>query len=82
MRVPPTTVSILGTVERVFGDKEFLPLSTFTKRVGVDRKTVLRLVADGLLEVYEYTPGRYRKILVSRTSFIVFLTKACLRLTP
>jgi len=74
-----TPASIEETVRSVFGKKEFLPLHTFLMKMGMDRTTVLKLVAEGLLDVYEYSPGMYRKILVSRVSFTRFLKATSLR---
>jgi len=70
---------IAETADRLFGEKEFLPLHTFVRKMGLDRKTVLNFVSEGLLDVYEYSPGTYRKILVSRASFIRFLKATSLR---
>ncbi len=67
------------TADRMFGDKEFLPLSVFNRKMGLDRKTILKLIGDGLLDVFEYSPGTHRKILVSKASFIRFLKATSLR---
>lgn len=63
----------------MFGDKEFLPLQTFIRRIGMDRKTVLKLIGDGLLDVFQYHTGAYRKLLVPKASFIRFLKATSLR---
>ena len=70
---------IRETAERVFGQKEFLPISAFLRKIGLDRKTVLQLISEGVLDVYEYSPGTYRKMLVSKGSFIRFLKATSLR---
>ncbi|MDA2937163.1 hypothetical protein MYX75_02740 [Acidobacteria bacterium AH-259-A15] len=66
-------------VDSMFGEKEFLPFSTFMRKMGVDRKTVLKMVGDGTLDVFQYHTGTYRKLLVPKTSFIRFLKAASLR---
>ena len=70
---------ILEIAESMFGEKEFLPLQTFTRKMGMDRKTVLKLVGDGLLEVFQYQSNKYRKIMVPKTAFIGFLKATSLR---
>ena len=65
-----TPAFVLEAAERVFGQKEFLPISAFLRKIGLDRKTVLPLISEGLLDVYQYSPGKYRKMLVSKASFI------------
>ena len=74
-----TPTFVRETADRMFGDKEFLPLSVFNRKMGLDRKTILKLIGDGLLDVFEYSPGTYRKILVSKASFIRFLKATSLR---
>ena len=74
-----TPAFIRETADQLFGDREFLPLQTFLKKVGLDRKTVLAMIAEGLLDVYEYRPTTYRKLLVSKVSFIRFLKATSLR---
>ncbi len=74
-----TPAFIRETAERVFGQKEFLPISAFLRKIGLDRKTVLQLSSEGLLDVYQYSPGKYRKMLVSKASFIRFLKATSLR---
>ena len=74
-----TPVFIRDTADQVFGEREFLPLQTFLQKVGLDRKTVLAMIAEGLLDVYEYCPGVYRKMMVSKVSFIRFLKATSLR---
>ncbi len=66
--------------DSVFGEKEFLPLTTFMSRTGMSRETVLNLVSAELLDVFEYRPTSYRKILIAKTSFIRFLKKTSLRI--
>jgi hypothetical protein len=78
-RRPAIDAKDLEAAEAVFGTKEFMPLSRFTAKIGLDRKTVLQLVAGDMLEVYQYSPGTYRKLLVSKTSFIRFLKATSLR---
>jgi len=68
-----TPAFIEEVADRVFGVKEFLALSPFLRKVGFDRKTILNFVADGLLDHFEYTRGKYRKILISKASFIRLL---------
>jgi hypothetical protein len=75
----PAPAYITETADSIFGNKEMMPLSAFTKKMGLDRDTILRLVADNLLDVYQYSPGKYRKILVSKSSFIRFLKTTSLR---
>jgi len=70
---------ILEVADSMFGDKEFLPFSTFTRRMGVDRKTALKMVGDGLLDVFQYHTGAYRKLLVPKAGFIRFLKATSLR---
>ena len=70
---------IRDTADQVFGEREFLPLQTFLQKVGLDRKTVLAMIAEGLLDVYEYCPGVYCKMMVSKVSFIRFLKATSLR---
>ena len=65
--------------DAVFGDREFLPFQTFIRKMGMDRKTVLKLVGDGVLDVFEYQSNKYRKIIVPKTSFIRFLKATSLR---
>ncbi len=74
-----TPVFIRDTADQVFGEREFLPLQTFLQKVGLDRKTVLAMITEGLLDVYEYCPGVYRKMMVSKVSFIRFLKATSLR---
>ena len=74
-----TPAFVLEAAERVFGQKEFLPISVFLRKIGLDRKTVLQLISEDLLDVYQYSPGTYRKMLVSRASFIRFLKATSLR---
>jgi hypothetical protein len=74
-----TPAFVEETADRVFGQKEFLPLQAFLRKIGLDRKTVLRFVADGVLDVFQYSPGKYRKILISKASFIRFLKATSLR---
>ena len=74
-----TPQSIMEIADSMFGAKEFLPLSTFTRKMGVDRKTVLKMVGDGLLDVFEYHTGAYRKLLVPKVGFILFLKATSLR---
>ncbi len=77
MYLPPF---IAETVESVFGQKEMMPVSAFARKLGLDRKTILRLIAENLLDVFQYSPGCYRKVLVTRTSFIRFLRATSLRI--
>lgn len=49
------------------------------RKFGVDRKTVVALIAQGLLDVYAYSPGTYRKALVSKASFRRFLQRTSVR---
>ena len=63
----------------MFGDKEFLPLQTFIRRMGMDRKTVLNLIGEEILDVFQYRSNKYRKIIISKTSFIRFLKATSLR---
>ncbi len=70
---------ILEIADSLFGEKEFLPFSTFTRKMGVDRKTVLKMVGDGLLDVFQYHTGTYRKLLVPKAGFIRFLRATNLR---
>lgn len=70
---------ILEIADSLFGEKEFLPFSTFTRKMGVDRKTVLKMVGDGLLDVFQYHTGAYRKLLVPKAGFIRFLKATSLR---
>ena len=65
--------------DSMFGDKEFLPLQTFIRRIGMDRKTVLKLIGNGLLDAFQYHAGSYRKLLVPKASFIRFLRATSLR---
>jgi len=51
---------IQETADSMFGDKEFLPLQTFIHRMGMDRKTVLKLIGDELLDVFQYQSNKYR----------------------
>ena len=74
-----TPKSILEIADSMFGDREFLPLSVFVRKMGVDRKTVLKLIGDDLLDVFQYQSNKYRKILVPKTSFIRFLKATSLR---
>ena len=74
-----TPAFVLETAERVFAQKEFLPISVFLRKIGLDRKTVLQLISEGLFDVYQYSPGTYRKMLVSKASFIRFLKATSLR---
>jgi len=74
-----TPAFVRETADRVFRQKEFLPLSAFLRKIGLGRKTVLQLISEGLLDVYEYSPGTYRKMLVSKGSFIRFLKATSLR---
>ncbi len=73
---------ILEVADSMFGAKEFLPFSTFTRKMGVDRKTVLKMVGDGLLDVFQYHSGTYRKLLVPKAGFIRFLKATSLRKIP
>jgi len=75
--VPPF---IAETVESVFGEKEMMPLSAFARKLGLDRKTILHLISENLLDVFQYSPGCYRKMLVTRTSFVRFLRTTSLKL--
>ena len=68
-----TPAFIEEVADRVFGEKELLALSPFRRKAGFDRKTVLNFIAAGILSTFEYTPGKYRKILVSKASFIRLL---------
>ena len=70
---------ILETADSMFGDREFLPLQTFIRKMGMDRKTVLKLVADGLLDVFQYQSIKYRKIIIPKAAFIRFLKATSLR---
>ena len=74
-----TPTFITETADGLFGEREFLPLQTFLRKVGLNRKTVLSMIAEGLLDVYEYRPGVYRKMMVSKVSFIRFLKATSLR---
>ena len=74
-----TPKRILEVADSMFGEKEFLPFSTFTRKMGVDRNTVLKMVGDGLLDVFQYHTGAYRKLLVAKASFIRFLKATSLR---
>ena len=65
--------------DSMFGNREFLPFSTFTHKMGMDRKTVLKMVGDGLLDVFQYHTGAYRKLLVPKAGFIRFLKATSLR---
>ena len=56
-----------------------LPLCRFLRKTGIARSTVLELVAAEILDIFEYCPGAYRKILVSKVSFIRFLKATSLR---
>jgi len=79
------TVTLINTVSKrppefireiadaMFGEREFMPLQTFIRKMGMDRKTVLRLIADGLLDAFEYRCEKYRKIVIPKVSFIKFL---------
>ena len=88
MNVQPTPINgttprrILEVADSLFGEKEFLPFSTFTRKMGVGRKTVLKMVGDGLLDVFQYHTGAYRKLLVPKASFIRFLKATSLRKIP
>ena len=66
--------------DSVFGDKEFLPLTVFMSKTGMSREIVLGLHGLGLLDVFQYQPNKYRKIIVAKTSFIRFLKKTSLRI--
>ena len=68
-----TPAFIQEVADRVFGEKELLPLAPFLRKAGFDRKTVLKFTAAGILHTFEYTNGKYRKILISKASFIRFL---------
>jgi len=59
--------------DSMFGEKEFLPISKFQRKMGMDRKTVLKLTAEGLLGVHEYHTGVYRKLIIPKAGFIRFL---------
>ena len=74
-----TPAFIHEVADRVFGDKELLPLQPFLRKVGFDRKTILDFIAEGILDAFEYTRGKYRKILISKASFIRFLKALSLR---
>ena len=85
------TVTPINTVSRrtpefireiadaMFGDREFMPLQTFIRKMGMDRKTVLRLIADDLLSAFEYRCEMYRKIVIPKASFIKFLRETSLK---
>lgn len=75
-----TPKSIQEIADSVFGDKELLPLTTFETKTGISREIVLGLVGDGLLDVFQYQPNTYRKIIVAKTSFVRFLKKTSLRI--
>ena len=85
MNVTPIPISrntpkfIREIADSTFGDREFLPLQTFIRKIGMDRKTVLKLIGDGLLDAFQYRSGAYRKLLVPKASFIRFLKATSLR---
>ncbi len=85
MSITPIPISrntpkfIREIADSMFGNREFLPLQTFIRRMGMDRKTVFKIVGDGLLDVFQYQSNKYRKIVIPKTSFIRFLKATSLR---
>ena len=74
-----TPAFIEEVADRVFGERELLPLSPFLRKTGFDKKTVLNFIAAGILATFEYSPGKYRKILISKASFIRLLKSLSLQ---